>query len=152
MRTRLIIFDLDGTLADTAIDTRDALNEAIRPLSSFSFSVEDTKAVMGGAEEGLIRSLKEAGLDWSAFRNGFDAAYAARLTARTRLYPGVRQALERLSARRKIVFSNKSESFTAAILAHFHLLSYFEAVLGGDSGNGTKPSAEPILRILSQTR
>jgi len=149
----LIIFDLDGTLADTAIDTRDALNETVRPFTTVSFSVEEAKAAMGGSEDGVMDKIyRVAGLNWTTFRDRFSAAYMARLTVRTKLYPGVRQTLDRLSCLRKFVFSNKREDLTIRILAHFQILSYFEAVVGGDSGGGRKPSPEPILRILSKAR
>jgi phosphoglycolate phosphatase len=151
MVVSLIIFDLDGTLADTAIDTRDALNEAIRPFTTLSFSVNEAKAAMGGAEDGVMEKLhRETGLDWMSFRDRFSAAYTAHLTVRTKLYPGVRQTLDRLSCLRKVVFSNKREDLTVKILAHFQLLPYFEAVVGGDSGGGRKPSPNPILHVLSR--
>jgi phosphoglycolate phosphatase len=151
MAVSLIIFDLDGTLADTAIDTRDALNEAIRPFTAVSFSVEEAKAAMGGDENGVMEKIRrETGLDWMSFRDRFSAAYTAHLTLRTNLYPGVRQTLDRLSYLRKFVFSNKRENLVVRILVHFQLLPYFEAVVGGDSGGGRKPSPNPILHILSK--
>ena len=148
----LIIFDLDGTLADTAIDTADALNEAIRPFDLPPASIEEVKAAMGGAEDGLMHRLfnSESGLDWPSFRSTFARTYAARLTIHTKPYPGVRGTLKKLSRWRKVVFSNKSASLTVTILDHFGLMSCFDRVLGGDSGSGRKPNPEPILHILSQ--
>jgi phosphoglycolate phosphatase len=151
MAIRLIIIDLDGTLADTAADTADALNEALLPFKAPSFSVEEAKAAMGGGEDRIMERLfKETGLDWLSFRNRFAAAYAARLTARTRLYPGVIDTLKKLSSLRKVVMSNKREALTVKILDHFGILPYFDAIVGGDSGGGRKPSPGPILEILSQ--
>jgi phosphoglycolate phosphatase len=153
MAIRLIIFDLDGTLADTALDTTDALNEAARTFRLPTFSVEEAKAVMGGAEQRLMaRLFSEPGLDWPSFRERFSAAYTARLTARTKLYPGVKETIEALPGQRKAVLSNKSRALVVQILDHFGILPYMDAIVGGDSGEGRKPSPGAILRLLSRFR
>jgi phosphoglycolate phosphatase len=151
MAIRLIVFDLDGTLADTALDTTDALNETAHAFNLPPFSLEEAKAVMGGAEQGLMEKLlREPGLDWPRFRKRFAAAYTARLTARTRLYPGVKETMKALPGQRKVVVSNKSATLAVEILGRLGILPYMEAVVGGDSGEGRKPNPGPILEILSR--
>ncbi|MBI4837803.1 MAG: HAD hydrolase-like protein, partial [Nitrospirae bacterium] len=58
---KLLIFDLDGTLVDTAQDITDAVNYALKPFSQKVYSVEETKAMVGTGISKLIESLVLAG-------------------------------------------------------------------------------------------
>jgi phosphoglycolate phosphatase len=149
----LIIFDLDGTLADTLQDTAEAVNEVFRQFNIPAFSTEEIRAVMAGEDSRLRKILFEgqkAGIDLRMFAVAFSRAYSARLAVHTTLYPGVEETLRQLPVRQKAVISNKSESLTVAVLDHFGILRCFDAVTGGDSGVGRKPSPAPILHMLSR--
>ena len=54
---KLLIFDLDGTLADTGRDISDALNYALEPFGQKKYSVEETKAMVGSGISNLLESL-----------------------------------------------------------------------------------------------
>jgi phosphoglycolate phosphatase len=54
---KLLIFDLDGTLADTSQDIADAINYAMEPFGQRKYSVEETKAMVGSGISKLLESL-----------------------------------------------------------------------------------------------
>jgi pyrophosphatase PpaX len=74
MRLRGMIFDLDGTLADTVPLGCAALREALAPVTGRSWSAAEIVALFGPSEVGIIRRL--AGDDWEASHQAFLLAYA----------------------------------------------------------------------------
>ena len=153
MAINLIILDLDGTLADTACDMADAVNEVIRPFGAPPITLEETRAAMGGGEKAFMEKLSGysgAGLDLGKFRQDFARAYAAHLYAKTRLYPGVRATLGRLAFVPMVILSNRRKTSIVPLLDRLGLLHLFREVIGSDSGVGTKPSPDPVLHLLRQ--
>jgi phosphoglycolate phosphatase len=151
MAINLIILDVDGTLADTAPDLTDAVNEVLRPLSVAPISLEETRSALGGGEKAFMEKLSgyaEAGLDPGRFRQDFARAYGARLVAKTRLYPGVRATLGRLTDLPMVILSNRRKTSIVPLLDRLGLLPLFREVIGRDSGVGTKPSPDPVLHLL----
>ncbi len=150
MSVKLIIFDLDGTLADTAVDMTNALNDVL-PRNVAPVSLEEAVAVMGGAEDTVAKRLQDAGVEARRhFSRTFAQAYALRLSACTRLYPGVRETLEKLGFYSKAILSNRTADLTVPVLRWFNLLNYFIDVLGRDSGTGVKPDPGPVLHLLGR--
>ena len=147
MSIRLIIFDLDGTLLDTAADMADALNDVLPP-DIGHVSLEEARAVMGGGEDTFIARVKHKNFDWQDFGKRVGEAYAARLDVQTRPYPGVRATLKKLSSCSKVLLTNRRLSFTMPVLERFKLLPHFVDVIGRDSGSGTKPSPDPVFHVL----
>jgi HAD superfamily hydrolase (TIGR01509 family) len=151
MSIRLIIFDLDGTLADTAADMADALN-AVLPPSIAPVSLDEARMVMGGGTDTLAARFgsNRSDVERRDFRKRFAAEYARRLAVHTRLYPGVRATLRKLGVFSKVVLSNRTTALTVPVLERFNLRPYFLDVIGMDSGAGMKPSAEPVLHVLAR--
>jgi phosphoglycolate phosphatase len=156
---KLLIFDLDGTLADTAQDITGAINYAVAPYCKKLYSIEETKAMVGSGISKLLESLVSGagGCLKAEESNAGDIAlerflefYSAHLLDNTRLYPGVKDALSKLVNFRKIVLSNKREKYSKRILNGLGIDKYFEDILGSDSVPEKKPSPVSILNLLEK--
>ncbi len=153
MALRLIVFDLDGTLIDSAADICAAVNHAIKSLGLPSVSLEETKASIGEGVSRLIPKLLALKGATSAdtdeiVKKTLDY-YAGHLVTNTTIYPGVRETLDQLNGVQKAVVSNKLTRLAEQILGVLDLLQFFDLIAGVDSSPERKPSPGPILRVLS---
>ncbi|MGH7404958.1 MAG: HAD family hydrolase [Candidatus Methylomirabilales bacterium] len=152
-RVDLVIFDLDGTLADTRADLTAAVNHTLKKLALPPLSMEQVCRYVGDGLETLLSralGLQHGDLVDNAVRL-FRDYYGLHLLDRTRLYPGVRETLEHFRGKRKAIVTNKPLAFSERILAGLEIESHFEVVLGGDSTVQRKPHPEPALKVLTLT-
>ncbi len=176
---KLLIFDLDGTLADTSKDITDAVNYAVKPFGVESLSVSEIKAMVGSGITKLIESLiltenlipsflnspvpplakgGEGGLsegerDFSAKEEAvkrFLEYYSIHFLDYTKPYPQVKETLSKIEAYKKAVISNKREVLSKKVLEGLGLLKFFDVVLGSDSVSERKPSPLPIFELLKR--
>ncbi len=154
---KLLIFDLDGTLADTGQDIADALNYALEPFGVRKYSVEETKAMVGSGISKLLESLlppqSSSKMDAEAsvtVTNRFLEHYDKHLVVHTSLYPGVKDTLSRLENYRKAIISNKREKYSRKILEDLEVESFFDLIWGSDSVREKKPSPVPILDMMEE--
>ena len=157
---KLLIFDLDGTLADTSHDITDSINFALEPFGNKPYPVEEIKAMVGSGITSLLRSLTRSddhAKTGNSERNRFEIAakrfldfYSAHLLDQTVAYPGVKETLLKLGHYKKTVLSNKREEYSIKILAGLDILDSLNAVYGSDSLSEKKPSPVPVLEILDR--
>jgi phosphoglycolate phosphatase len=154
MTKQLLIFDLDGTLMDTADDLATSVNLM---LAEFGLPTLDTATVTtyvgDGARMLIQRALAGAPVnidDALALQRRF---YREHLTDCTTLYPGVAEGLPQLrrSGHVLAVASNKTIEGTDRILGHFKLRSLFDVVLGDGSTPRLKPHPDMLERIMTET-
>jgi phosphoglycolate phosphatase len=152
--TRFLVFDLDGTLIDSRRDLADATNALVVEYGGTPLSEEEVTGMVGeGAAVLVRRALAAAGLD-PATPNAVDrflAHYETRLTAHTRPYPGIPEALTRLRAagRTLAVLTNKPQRATARILGELGLARLLSHVIGGDTAAGRKPDPAGLLQLVA---
>ncbi|MDE0921526.1 phosphoglycolate phosphatase [Aurantimonas coralicida] len=153
-----VLFDLDGTLVDSAPDIHAALNETLASYGEPPFTLEAVTRMVGRgvpvlierAWEGLGKSIDPAERDRVVDR--FLAIYEPRATELTTLTAGASEATRALvDAGTPIgVVTNKPEAATREILSHFGLSELMQVVVGGDAGPAKKP--EPGLLLLACER
>lgn len=152
---RYLVFDLDGTLIDSAPDIADAVNALLGELGKAPLDLADIKRMIGdGAPVLLERALAASGIQEAAagFMPRFKILYEAASTNRTELYPKVREVLEgfRREDRQLALCTNKPKAATELVLRHFGLDFLFSAIIGGDSLKERKPAKEPLLAAIRQ--
>ncbi len=151
---KLLIFDLDGTLADTSIDITNAVNYALKPFGVRPFSVEEIKRMVGSGITNLLHSLvppeRSSENTLKDVVERFLGYYSKHILDNTIAYPGVKETLQQLGQYKKAVISNKRELFSKRVLEGLDILQYFDIVLGSDSVKEKKPSPVPVFEVLKR--
>lgn len=149
------LFDLDGTLLDTAPDMVGALDALRRENALAPLSFE---AVRGSVSHGSARLVRLGFPDadigrLAALQSRYLEIYRAGLAARTRLFPGMDTVLTELAARGVPlgVVTNKPAWLTEPLLEELGLRSRFACVVSGDSLSECKPHPLPLLHAARLT-
>jgi phosphoglycolate phosphatase len=149
---RGLIFDLDGTLVDSAGDVAAVLNAVLAEERVFRFSDEEVKGLMGHG----IRALLEKALlarDRNGSRPTVDRLYrrflrlhSERPLRSTKPFPYTAEVLTELAGRQISigVCTNKAEAPARLILERTGLGAHVSALVGGDAGYGLKPDPRPL--------
>jgi phosphoglycolate phosphatase len=150
----LIVFDLDGTLADSLPDIATAANHACRSLGVPEHSPEAIKGMIGGGERKLVKRFLgpgREGLVEEAVKLYLDY-YSSHCGDFTRLYPGVKETLPLLQGKKLAVLSNKRQSLTEAVLRVTGIFPFFTVIRGGSEEMPLKPSSEPLLALIKEVQ
>ena len=150
-RIRAVIFDLDGTLVDSAEEITLALDAAFFELGLRPLSREAVQALIGRGVRSLVeRALPQAGglpaqVDHAVER--FEHAYDRIVGTRAELFPGVMRGLEMLGTAKlpMSVVTNKPRAFTQRLLARLGVEEFLTAMVAGDDGIPRKPSADMLI-------
>jgi phosphoglycolate phosphatase len=151
---RLLIFDLDGTLADTKLDLALSVNAMRERMALHALPPEVITAHIGHGVTNLVRrALGGQGTDENVQRGLalFLEHYRHHLLDKTTVYPGVAEALEKLQGRQLAVLTNKPEDFSCAILAGLGIARYFAFIYGGNSFPQKKPDPVGVWKLMSET-
>lgn len=148
----LVMFDLDGTLADTGHDLADAVNFTRGQFNLPALADAMVYANVGrGVEYLLKQSLPETGVaEFQRVMAVFLDRYENHLLDRTVLYPGVTEVLSYFTAKRRAVVSNKIHRLTVAVVNGLGVAGEFDAVLGGDSVAEKKPHPAMLHAVLER--
>lgn len=155
-KLQAIVFDLDGTLADTAADIREALVRALATENLPPVDLASVRLMIGGGPRLLVtRALDRLGVADDSDRvarltNRFHAEYITQHNQLSQLYPGVATALERMnSAGLKLgVCSNKPDDLCQLLVGSYDLRDKVDVVLGSGAGLPGKPDPAPLLHVI----
>lgn len=143
-----VLFDLDGTFADTAPDLAAALNRLREEQGLEALPVERLRPFASAGARGMIAAsfgLKPGQAEYEALRDAFLELYGERTCVDTKLFPGIADLLDELEGRRIAwgIVTNKALRFTEKILYQLDVKP--ACVVGGDSTPHLKPHPASLL-------
>jgi phosphoglycolate phosphatase len=154
----VVVFDLDGTLADTAPDLTAALNHALVQLGRATIAEASVRDMVGhGARALLQKGLSATGeMTEELVEAGFPIFldyYADHICDGSTKFPGLEPALDELSAMgvKLAVCTNKLEGLSRLFLDAIGWHDRFEALVGGDTVGVRKPDPAPLLEAIARS-
>jgi N-acetyl-D-muramate 6-phosphate phosphatase len=152
-----VLFDLDGTLADSAGDLALALNRVRADAGLPPVAVDGLRAHASSGARGLLQAgmgIAPGHHDYDALRESFLAHYANCLAETTRLFDGVEALLDGIEARGLPwgIVTNKHTRFTQPVVAALALAPRARVVVSGDTTPHAKPHPAPLLHAAQVMR
>jgi len=150
----LVIFDLDGTLADSLEDLATSVNHMRQEFGLPPLSLENVRLGIGkGAKNLVIRTMPENDERIEAALGKFLDHNGRTLVQHTRLYPGASDLLSELKRAGipLVLVSNKNSAHSKLLLSSLGIVDFFHSILGGDAVKNCKPSPDPLLEAISRT-
>lgn len=145
----LLIFDLDGTLANTLGDIAASLNHTLGRLGRGPLPIDTVGRYVG---DGLEMMLTRALGGQSDLTAGAAAIYIEHhrrnLVVSTSLYPAVKETLEYFKSLPMAVITNKAREFSEPLLERLGIRQYFRMIIGADDGLPLKPAPDSIKKIM----
>ena len=153
-----VVWDLDGTLIESAPDLAAALNTLLNEHGQHGHAIDRVRPMIGGGVARLIeRGFRAAGAplapeDCEELVPRFMALYTARATDRTHLVPHARDVLMQFyhAGLQQGICTNKPLSVTRLILDTLDIAGFFDSVVGGDSTPHKKPHPLPLQTCLQE--
>jgi phosphoglycolate phosphatase len=151
-----VVFDLDGTIADTAADLIDAANAALVSEGFPQAPAEAIKKAVGQGSKAMIRAGLEASAQkaepWQVERLSarLVSHYDANIAEKTAFFPGFREVAQELRGlgARLALCTNKREQLTLKLLGALRARELFEAVAGGDTFAFHKPDPRHVTELV----
>ena len=152
---RAVLFDFDGTLADTAPDLGAALNRMLVDRGRPALPVEKVRTYASSGARGLLSvgfGKTPQDSDYEAMREEFLANYRAAICVHTRLFAGIEELLAALESRSLTwgIVTNKAIGLTTPLVAQLGLAGRAGCVVGGDSTPHLKPHPASLLLAAEQ--
>ena len=152
---RAVLFDLDGTLADTAGDLAAALNRVRADRNLPSLPVATLRPHASDGSRGMLGTGLGVTPDephWEKLKEAFLAYYGAALAVHTRLFADAERVLAEIERRRLGwgIVTNKASRFALPLLEHLALAARADVIVCGDTTAETKPHPAPLLHAAAQ--
>jgi phosphoglycolate phosphatase len=158
MDSPALLFDLDGTLVDTAPDLLGALNAVLVAEGRATVDPQTLRHMVGHGARSLIeQAMAATGERVSPERlpelvDRFIAHYRSHIVDASRPFPHVSATLEQLqrAGARMAVLTNKPQVLTEPILAELHLSQYFGVICGAGKYDYNKPDARVVAHVIAE--
>ena len=143
-----IVFDLDGTLIDSAPDIQGIANAGLEKIGFAPITLEETHQFIGAGIQSFIEQVRKA----RGVPDRYQEPLLKDLTARyetavelTVMYPGVQEALATLAQSHQLgICTNKLYKPCISVLKHLKIDQFFQTVWGGDNALARKPDPAPL--------
>ena len=154
---RAVLFDLDGTLADTAGDLASALNRLRTEHRMAALPPESTRAHTSSGARGLLKvgfDLDPGDERYIPMRDRFLDLYEEALCVHTQLFEGMAELLGELERRTVVwgIVTNKPRRFTDPLVRELRLHTRAACVVSGDTTSRPKPAPDPLLHAAEVLR
>ena len=154
---KAILFDLDGTLFETAPELAEAVNLMLKDLEMAELKTNEIKRFIGRGAENLIKqslitsSQKDPTLFFANAEKLFAHHYSL-ISANSLMYEGVEKSIIDLKAKDFLLgcVTNKPAIYTEALMNHSSLSDFMDIIVSGDTTEKKKPDPLPILHALNQ--
>ena len=159
MSQLLALFDLDGTLVDSAPDISLALDSALTDSSLPVLGEHKVRSYIGEGSKRLVHRAITRKYEGVADKNLYDQVskkfldnYADNIFIKSKIYPKVKETLGELKNRKICLgcITNKPYEFAISLLKATDLIKYFAIIIGGDSLPKKKPDPEPIIYAIKK--
>ena len=159
MVARLVLFDLDGTLADTGADLGVAVNRQRRERGLAELPIHQLSRLASSGARGLLKAgfgMLPDHAEYEAYRVEFLSFYEAALCVHTTLFPGIEDLLKSLiqSGSSWGIVTNKAARFTVPLVkllgARYAVFKTAACVVSGDTAARAKPFPDPLLHALQE--
>ncbi|MAB54022.1 MULTISPECIES: phosphoglycolate phosphatase [Marinobacter] len=157
------LFDLDGTLVDSAPDLAAAIDAMLEQLGRRKAGIDNVRQWVGNGAGVLVRRALAGQADWEPVSPKDDALFNDALTMfyhayenlngrHAVLYGGVEDCLTRLAAHgcRMGIVTNKPEQFVAPLLEQMGIEHWFDISIGGDTLPVRKPDPQPLIHAMTE--
>lgn len=158
---RLVAFDLDGTLVDSAPDLARAVDRMAQELGVIPPGLAQVRSWVGDGVRRLVKRALTGEHDGdppaALYQRGMESFrrhYREHLADESKFYPGAHAVLDQLrtAGMQLACITNKSAEFTGPLLQALRIRDYFAVVLSGDSLEQRKPDPAPLLHASSSLR
>lgn len=152
---RAVLFDLDGTLIDSAPDLGAAADKMRTDRGLDSLPLQTYRPMAGAGARGMLKiafDMTPEHQDFMAMREEFFANYEAALTVRTYAFEGVAELIEQVQQRGLLwgVVTNKMARFTDPLVRAMPLFASAQAIVSGDTTPHAKPHPAPLLEAAQR--
>ena len=154
---KAILFDLDGTLFETAPELAEAVNLMLKDLEMAELKTNEIKRFIGRGAENLIKqsievSSKKDPTPIYTFAEKLFAHHYSLISANSLMYEGVEKSIIDLKAKDFLLgcVTNKPAIYTEALMNHSRLADFMDIIVSGDTTEKKKPDPLPILHALNQ--
>jgi 2-phosphoglycolate phosphatase len=145
-----LIFDLDGTLIDSAPDVHFSVNCALKEMAAPLISRDEIKRAIGPGQDGFLKVIfpEVQKPDIHQFISIFRKYYWDHCLDQTALFPGIQTLLSTLSDTQFAIASNKPKAFIERITTGLNVLDRFGCVVGPEDVEHVKPDPEMVVKVL----